>query len=118
MATSASDRPPKRGRPKLGIAIKRIGLQEHVYNEWMAKKKTLGFAEKSNSDFASYLLCTSDEQRGETSPSAVGEFQIYSKDHCTLFGSIGIVYMSGYIVYVLFLITFRSVSFNAYGETE
>ncbi|CAB4040952.1 Hypothetical predicted protein, partial [Paramuricea clavata] len=69
MATSTSDRPPKRGRPKLGIAIKRIGLQAQVYDEWIIKKNSLGFSEKSNSDFANYLLRISDEQRGQTSPS-------------------------------------------------
>ena len=67
-------RPPKRGRPKLGIAIKRIGLQANIYDEWITKKKDLGFADKSNSDFAKYLLGFIDEQRGQVSPSAVGEF--------------------------------------------
>ena len=65
MATSAGVKPPKRGRPKLGIAIKRIGLQANIYDEWITKKKDLGFADKSNSDFAKYLL-------GQISPSAVG----------------------------------------------
>ena len=74
MATSAGGRPPKRGRPKLGIAIKRIGLQANIYDEWITKKKDLGFADKSNSDFAKYLLGFIDEQRGQISPSAVGEF--------------------------------------------
>ena len=78
MATSTSDRPPKRGRPKLGIAIKRIGLQAQVYDEWIIKKNSLGFSDKSNSDFVVYLLRISDEQRGQTSPS--GEFPMYSKD--------------------------------------
>ena len=74
MATSTGDRQPKRGRPKLGIAIKRIGLQAHIYDEWIIKKKDHGFREKSNSDFAQYLLRLIDEQRGQTSPPAVGEF--------------------------------------------
>jgi hypothetical protein len=56
MVTSTSDRPPKRGRPKLGVAIKRIGLQAHMYDEWIIKKNSLGFSEKRNSDFANYLL--------------------------------------------------------------
>ena len=51
MATS----PPKRGRPKLGIVIKRIGVQANIYDTWIEKKKDLGFAAKSNSDFAKYL---------------------------------------------------------------
>jgi hypothetical protein len=114
MATSTSDRPPKRGRPKLGISIKQIGLQAQVYDEWIIKKNSLGFSEKSNSDFANYLLRISDKQRGQTSPS--GEFPMYSKDLGTLFCSIGIV--TGDIVHVFFLITFRSMSFNAYGKTE
>ena len=73
MATSTSDRQPKRGRPKLGIARKRIGLQAHICDEWITKKKDHGFGEKSNSNFAENLLCLI-EQRGQTSPPAVGEF--------------------------------------------
>jgi hypothetical protein len=74
MASPARDSLPKRGRPKLGISIKRIGLQANIYDEWIAKKKDFGFAQKSNSDFAKYLLRISDEHRGQTSPSTVGEF--------------------------------------------
>ena len=66
MAASTGDMLPKRGRPKLDIAIKRIGLQAHIYDEWITKKKDDGFGE--------YLLCLIDEQRGQTLPSAVGEF--------------------------------------------
>ena len=47
MATSAGSRPPKHGRPKLGIAMKQIGLQANIYDEWITKKKDLGFADKS-----------------------------------------------------------------------
>ena len=81
MASPARDSLPKRGRPKLGISIKRIGLQANIYDECIAKKKGFGFAQKSNSDFAKYLLRISDEHRGQTSPSTVGEFisMIFSK---------------------------------------
>ena len=61
--------------------MKRIGLQTDVYDEWMTKKNTLGFAEKSNSDFASYLLRTtsiSDERRHQTPSSAFGEIIFYN----------------------------------------
>ena len=90
MATSAGSRPPKHGKPKLGIAMKQIGLQANIYDEWITKKKDLGFADKSNSDFAKHLLGFVDEQRGQISPSAVSEFisnNIFynSKDLRTLF---------------------------------
>ena len=71
MATSTGSRSPKHGRPKLCIVVKRIGLQANIYDEWITKKKDLGFADKSNSDFAKYLLGFIDEQRGQISPSAV-----------------------------------------------
>ena len=56
MATSAGSRPPKHGRPKLGIAIKRIGLQANIYDEWITKKKDLGFGEKGQKVFANTML--------------------------------------------------------------
>ncbi len=117
MASPARDSQLKRGRPKLGISIKRIGLQANIYDEWIAKKKGFGFAQKSNSDFAKYLLRISDEHRGQTSPSTVGEFisMIFFKDVCTMFRSTGIG--TRYIV-VLFLSPFRSLSFNACKKTE
>ena len=70
--------------------MKQIGLQANIYDEWITKKKDLGFADKSNSDFAKHLLGFVDEQRGQISPSAVSEFisnNIFynSKDLRTLF---------------------------------
>ena len=56
MATSTSGDLPKLGRPKLGFQLKRMGLQAHVYDEWMVKKRVLGFDQASNTDFAKYLL--------------------------------------------------------------
>lgn len=68
---------PKRGRPKLGIQIKRIGLQAPVYDEWIRRKETLGFSGKSNSDFAKYLLRTSEEPSRRdlvSSSPAIGKY--------------------------------------------
>ena len=116
MATSAGGRPPKRGRPKRGIAINRIGLQANIYDEWITKKKDLGFADKSNSDFAKYLLGFIDEQRGQISPSAVGEF--ISNDIFYNFKDLRALFRTARYLLCFAHVRFRSVSFNAYGKAE
>lgn len=76
--------PPKRGRPKRSTEIKRIRLDVNVFNEWIAKKDSTGFAEKSHSDFAKYLLNKVDEQSEQSDRSSassvgkpLGKSQIY-----------------------------------------
>ncbi|CAB3980235.1 Hypothetical predicted protein [Paramuricea clavata] len=59
----ASPSLPKRGRPKLGIEVHRIGLRMDVYNEWQVQKDLVGMAEKTHSEFASHLLQMCEEMR-------------------------------------------------------
>jgi hypothetical protein len=59
----ASPSLPKRGRPKLGIEVHRIGLRMDVYNEWQVQKDLVGMAEKTHSEFASHLLKMCEEMR-------------------------------------------------------
>ncbi len=67
---------PKRGRPKLGIDVHRIGLRMDVYNQWLVQKDIVGMADKTHSEFASHLLEVLKEMtrlKGEnrvTSPQA------------------------------------------------
>ena len=74
MEASTSDYRPKRGRPKLEVPVQRIGLRMDVYDEWLAKKDSVGFYEKTHSEFAEYLLKISDEPRGQNTPTSCGEF--------------------------------------------
>ena len=62
---------PKRGRPKLGVEVHRISLRMDVYNQWLVQKDLTGMAEKTHSEFASYLLESLEEMtrlRGENQP--------------------------------------------------
>ena len=68
--------PAKRGRPKRSTETKRIRLEVNVFNEWMAKKDSLGFAEKSHGDFAKYLMNTLDARNERGSTSSVGKSEI------------------------------------------
>ena len=52
----ASPSLPKRGRPNLGVEVHRICLRMDVYNQWLVQKDLVGMAEKTHSEFASYLL--------------------------------------------------------------
>ena len=52
MEASTSDYRPKCGRPKLEVPVQRIGLRMDVYDEWLAKKDSVGFSEKTHSEFA------------------------------------------------------------------
>ena len=81
--------PPKRGRPKRSTEVKRIWLELNVFNEWMAKKDSLGFAAKSHSDFAEYLMNALDAQSetgSAASVSSFGKLQInnFSRSHFIL----------------------------------
>ena len=44
------------GRPKLPGSLKAVRLRESVFNLWRDRKQTLGFAEKTDSEFAEFLL--------------------------------------------------------------
>ena len=48
--------PPKRGRPKNEVGIARIKLRKDVFETWVGRKNSLGFATKTHSEFAMYLL--------------------------------------------------------------
>lgn len=61
---------PKRGRPSLGEKICRIGLRESVYNRWLIKKEEAGYKDKSNSEFAEFLLKVFNYDRRSGSPTA------------------------------------------------
>ena len=63
-------------KPKRSTEAKRIRLEVNVFNEWMAKKDSLGFAEKLHSDFAKYLKITLDARSERGSTSFVGKSQI------------------------------------------
>ena len=64
---------PKRGRPSLGEKICRIGLRESVYNRWLIKKEEAGYKDKSNSEFAEFLLkvFNYDRRSGSTAASEI-----------------------------------------------
>lgn len=44
------------GRPKLPGSLKLISLRESVFNLWRDRKEALGFSERTNSEFAEFLL--------------------------------------------------------------
>ena len=73
MATGASSSPPKRGRPKHNFEYKKINLRKNVFDEWNAKKGSLGFNTRTHSDFAEHLLkyCeeTKEQRTGKDSPT-------------------------------------------------
>ncbi len=62
MGTGASPSAPKRGRPKRGFDTKIIALKDSVFHEWTPKKNILGFCDRTDSDFAVYLLNISDDR--------------------------------------------------------
>ena len=47
-----------------------------MFNEWMARKDSLGFAEKSHSDFAKYLMNMLDARSERDCISSVGQSRI------------------------------------------
>ena len=44
------------GRPKLPGSVKAVRLRDSVFNLWRDRKQTLGFADKTDSEFAEFLL--------------------------------------------------------------
>ena len=78
---------PKRGRPSLEEKVHRIGLRESVLNLWLVRKHDAGFQDKTNSEFAEFLLKVSGEkfdvpvpQSSPATPSnhaAMGKFKYY-----------------------------------------
>ena len=78
---------PKRGRPSLEEKVHRIGLGESVLNLWLVRKHDAGFQDKTNSEFAEFLLKVSGEkfdvpvpQSSPATPSnhaAMGKFKYY-----------------------------------------
>ena len=44
------------GRPKLPGSLKTIRLREFVFNHWRGRKHSLGFGERTDSEFAEFLL--------------------------------------------------------------
>ena len=44
------------GRPKLPGSLKSIRLREFVFNLWKDRKEALGFSERTDSEFAEFLL--------------------------------------------------------------
>ena len=44
------------GRPKLPGSLKTIRLRESVFNLWRDRKEALGFSERTDSEFAEFLL--------------------------------------------------------------
>ena len=44
------------GRPKLSGSLKSIRLRESVFNLWRDRKEALGFSERTDSEFAEFLL--------------------------------------------------------------
>ena len=77
--------PAKRGKLKRSTEIKRIRLEVNVFNEWVTLKDSLGFAEKSHSDFAKFLMNTLDPRSERGSPSSVGKSQINNSVFCNFY---------------------------------
>ena len=67
MSTSASGPAPKRGRPNYDAEAKRIRLRPEVFNLWREKKNNLGYSEKSDSQFAEFLLGLCEKDSGQHS---------------------------------------------------
>ena len=44
------------GRPKLPGCLKSIRLREFVFNLWRVTREALGFSERTDSEFAKFLL--------------------------------------------------------------
>lgn len=44
------------GRPKLPGSLKTIRLREFIFNHWRGRKHSLGFGERTDSEFAEFLL--------------------------------------------------------------
>ena len=70
---------PKRGRPNYDAEAKRLRLKPEVFDRWVQKKETLGYSDKSNSEFAEFLLelCEKDDGQhssAKSSPSSTGKY--------------------------------------------
>ena len=69
MSAIASDPIPKRGRPSYDAETKRIRLKQDVFDSWIRIKEISGYATKSNSQFAEFLL--ENIQRNDNKHSAL-----------------------------------------------
>ena len=49
---------PKHGRPRIDHGTQIISLQMDVFNKWLIEKDVAGMADKTQNEFASYLLET------------------------------------------------------------
>ena len=76
---------PKRGRPNLGVEVHRIGLRMDVYNQWLVQKDLVGMAEKTHSEFASYLLESFEEMMRLRGANQLPSSQFHGKKYTSCF---------------------------------
>jgi len=65
--SSAGVSAPKRGRPRDDVGFVRIKLKRDVYDIWNSRKASVGFSNKTHSDFARHLLLNFCENEAEPS---------------------------------------------------
>lgn len=76
---------PKRGRQSLSEKICKVGLRESVYNRCLIKKEEAGYKDRSNSEFAEFLLEVFNYDRRSGSPTASEILSSYNDMGKTVF---------------------------------